>query len=246
MEVLAMSDFSQNDPRRFWRQQALETSAMTEAQLLSKARKLQFDARAEVIGVSAASVGIALFLFFGSLFEVWRRNGETVNLWSLGWLICTGLLVLCLAFVAHAFYGFLWPQSFNADIDGIESLRFCRQELRRRQHFSRALWRRSIPVFCVGVAMIVLAAFRSVIVGILGGISLMLVVGLGYWLRQRDKDRIESQLIELNLLGSSSDGGSDGHEPRPPRRHFGTPTLILIWVLLLVAAVVIYSLLHTS
>jgi hypothetical protein len=72
------------------------------------------------------------------------------------------------------------------------------------------------------------------------------VVALGYWVRQRDADRIESQLIELNLLGSSSDGGNDGHEPRPPRRHFGTPMLILIWVLLLVAAVVIYSLVHSS
>jgi hypothetical protein len=245
MEAPAMSDSSQNDPRRFWQEQSLGTFAMTEAQILSKARRLQFDARAEVIGVSVASVGVALFLFIGSLFEVFRRNGGTFNLWSLGWLICTALLVLFFALVAHAFYRFLWPQSFNADIDGLESLHFCRQELQRRQFFSRVLWRRSVPVFCVGVAMIVLAALRSVIAGILGGVSITLVVAVGYWLRQRDAARIEFQLIELNLLGSSSDGGEKGNaEPRPPRRAIGTPIVILIWVLLLVVAVVIYSLLQ--
>lgn len=237
-----MNDFPENDLQRLWQEQPLGVSARTESEIRAKAGKLQFDARAEVIGVSVVSVGLALLLFTGSLLEVLLKKGATVSLWSLGWLLCTALLVLCFAFVSYTFYTLLWPRPFNPDVDVIGGLQFCRQELRRRQRFLQALWRRSVPVFCVWLGMFVLAGIQSVVVGTLGGLSVVGVVALGFWLRKRDDARIESQLIELNLSGSSTGGPHDDRGPVSGRRHFGTLALVLIWVLLLVGAVVIYSL----
>ena len=239
-----MSDSSYNDLRRLWQEQPSGAPTMTEVEILSRARKLQIDARTEVIGISVVSVGFALLLFIGSLFEVLRGNG--VGFWTLGWLLCTALLVPCFALIARAYFGFLWPRPFDPDIDVTESLQFCRRELRRRQVFSRELWRRSVPVFFIGVGMIILAGIRSVVTGTLGAGSVVGLVALGVWLRKRDGERIESQLIELDLLGASTGPGRDGREPGRGRRPVGTLTVVLIWFLILVAAVIIYSLVRPS
>jgi hypothetical protein len=94
--------------------------------------------------------------------------------------------------------------------------------------------------------MIVLEGIQSIVVGALGTMSVAGVVALGFWLRKRDAARIESQLIELNLMGSSTGGDPYGRGGRSGRRYPVELTLVLIWLLILVAAVVIYSIVEAS